>query len=616
MPPDTGTGFLARFRDWRRSRPFWGGLLVLAGGLEIIYLPLSPVSQLIAAGVVGAQSILVGFLIVILGPFIWFSPSNRTLAGVLAIIFSISSLVLSNLGGLVIGMMAGIIGGALTLAWTDQPRRSRRRRSRPGPGSGSAGSGPSATRSSDSGPSSGSSAASEDAAGSEAGVASVRPSPVPRSPSPTPTPTPTTPGPSAELRTARLSRDARFPVGRRRSAVVVVLVALSGAWSGPAVAAPSSPPSSAVTPAPPPSPSPECLAALAALPSDLLDQLLPALRQLLPGLTGLLPDLIRLLPRLPLLGGPPPPPEPTADEVRTRQLVAAQTCVLPQLLPVGPDGTPLPQLPWLPQLPLPQLPLAPPLVPPVPLLPPAPPQGTAPLLPGLPLPQIPGLTLPRLPLPPLPIPVLPRLPLPGLPLPQLPELPFPELPGLPGLPGVDPPSDAPAPPLPVEPNPDAEQTIIDADDSDLTPTVTNELTMGTLTAENLVYQGIVELPTVAGGTVRALRFTMDTLDADELRIGVPTVTGRRLDLAHAPGEHVLGVGVTLDCTSLSLSVLGVLPLTFTVDDPPPPLLALPSLFGTDVDIDLVTLKLRTLSVDADAGLSGPGTDPPPDTPRP
>lgn len=378
------------------------------------------------------------------------------------------------------------------------------------------------------------------------------------------------------------------------------------------------PPSSTASPSPP---TPDCLAALAALPSELLDQLLPGLQQLMPDLTRLLPDLAQLLPRLPLLGGPPPP-RPTADEVRTKQLVAAQTCALPQLLPVGPDGKPLPQLPWLPQLPLPQVPLLPlvpapqpptaPLVPGLPLLPNLPLPALPPLLPELPGLPLPELPLPELPLPELPLPELPRLPLPNLPIPQLPELPFPELPGLPGLPGVDPPPGAGDPPLPVEPSPDAKQTIVQAEDSEVTPTVTSTLTMATLTVESLVYQGIVELPTAAGGTVRALRFTMATIDADELRIGVPTSTGRQIDLDHVPGNHVAGTGVTLDCTSLSLTALGILPLTFTLDAPPPPLLALPSLYSTDVDIDLVTLKLQTLSVPtATTDLSGPGTDNPP-----
>ncbi|HEY0640894.1 MAG TPA: DUF6114 domain-containing protein, partial [Pseudonocardiaceae bacterium] len=117
------SGPRARFRDWRRSRPFWGGLWTLLSGLEIVYLPLSPVSDLVAAGVVGAQSILVGFLIIVMGVFVWFSPSNRMLAGILTLVFAVSSLVLSNLGGLVVGMLLGVLGGALTVSWTDRPRR-------------------------------------------------------------------------------------------------------------------------------------------------------------------------------------------------------------------------------------------------------------------------------------------------------------------------------------------------------------------------------------------------------------------------------------------------------------------------------------------------------------
>jgi hypothetical protein len=605
--PDPRPGSLgrvrARFRDWRRSRPFWGGLLTLLGGLEIVYLPLSPVSQLIAAGVVGAQSILVGFLIVVLGVFVWFSPANRTLAGVLTIIFSVSSLVLSNLGGLVVGMMAGIIGGALTVSWTDRPRRSRRGRppaSSPDPADHPA----------------------------DAGIAIITPAPPPASHRSDPGPEAATTGPGSEaVRARRPSPSPRTDPGvlrlgvrpaRRRVVVVAVLAGLGLSWSVPATAMPS------VEPAQPVEPSPECLAALADLPAGLLEHLLPGLRELVPGLAGLLPGLAPSRPtaaRSGLLGLPVPvgTPQPvvssptvplTMEELRRRQVLAGGTCRLPQLLPgdgtallPGPALPPLPELPrvTVPDLRLPGLPG----LPPVPRLPGLP-------SPGPPLPHLPGLPLPQLPLPPLPelpLPELPRLPLPELPLPQLPELPFPELPGLPGLPGVDPPPDGADPPLPVQPDPDAGQRVFPAEDGDVAPTVTSDLTMGTLSVTSLVYQGIVELPTAAGGTVRALRFTIGTLDADALRIEVPTHTGRVVGLEHLVGNHVLGTGVVLDCTSLSLTAIGVLPLTFTLDAPPPPMLALPSLYSTDVEIDLVTLRLRTLSVPtADAGIGGPGTD--------
>lgn len=121
------------FRAFRRSRPFWAGVFTILGGLEILALPLSPVASLVLLGVAGVSSIVMGLLLVVMGLFMWFSPVNRTLAGVLTIVFALTSFVTSNLGGLVVGMVLGIIGGALCLAWTDgaPPRRRRARRGAP-----------------------------------------------------------------------------------------------------------------------------------------------------------------------------------------------------------------------------------------------------------------------------------------------------------------------------------------------------------------------------------------------------------------------------------------------------------------------------------------------------
>jgi Family of unknown function (DUF6114) len=577
--------FWGRFRDWRRSRPFWGGLLTLLSGAEIVYLPLSPLNEIIAAGVAGVQSLLVGFLILVMGLFVWFSPANRLLAGVLTIIFSVSSLVLSNLGGLVVGMMLGILGGAMTIAWTDRPRGGRRR-SRPVP--------------------------AEEASVDAEPAADERP--------------------DAGIAIVEPDRPALRLLGpARRWAALVTLVALGAVAPVPAIAAPASavaapepPAPTAGAPAGVAQPTGECVAALAALPAGLVDGSLPALTALLPGLDGLLAPargLLSGLPLLPLLGAPAPEPpaEDPAEVLRQRQ-VAAQACGLPQLLPPS-DGTVAD--PFAPLVPLAQLPAQ--LVPGLAGLPPVvsgpgggqhdgsllPDLPRLPVLPSLPgLPDVPGL--PSLPsLPPLPgQPTAPELPLPGLPIPQVPRVPFPELPGLPGLPGNTTPPGTQDPPLPVAPQPAAGQRLFAADDGDVAPATVSDLTMATLNVSSLVYQGIVELPTAAGGTVQALRFHMDTIDADQLTIAIPTFTGHQVLLRHTPGQHVTGSDVTLDCTRLSLVAYGALPLTFTVDSPPPPILALPALSSTDVDIDLVTLKLGTLAVPtADATVTGDNATP-------
>lgn len=116
-----------RFRRWRGTRPFWAGLWTLLAGLELALIPLSDIGQFFSAGQVAFTAALPGVVLVIAGAFMWFSPPNRTLAGLLAMVFAVASLVLSNLGGLLIGMMLGIVGGAMAVGWTDAPRRSRGR---------------------------------------------------------------------------------------------------------------------------------------------------------------------------------------------------------------------------------------------------------------------------------------------------------------------------------------------------------------------------------------------------------------------------------------------------------------------------------------------------------
>lgn len=119
------------FARFRRGRPFWAGLFTMVGGLEILALPLSPIADLVLLGVAGISGAVIGIVLVVTGAFMWFSPPNRTLAGVLTLVFSLVSFVVSNLGGLIVGMVLGLVGGALALAWTpDGGDRAGRRRSR------------------------------------------------------------------------------------------------------------------------------------------------------------------------------------------------------------------------------------------------------------------------------------------------------------------------------------------------------------------------------------------------------------------------------------------------------------------------------------------------------
>ena len=114
----------ARWQAWRRSRPFWGGLLLILSGLELVALPLSGLlvhgglKLVIYIGIGGVFGVLIGVLLIAAATAVWFDPVHRSFYGIAGIILGIASFPASNLGGFFLGMLLAIIGGALGYAWT------------------------------------------------------------------------------------------------------------------------------------------------------------------------------------------------------------------------------------------------------------------------------------------------------------------------------------------------------------------------------------------------------------------------------------------------------------------------------------------------------------------
>jgi len=105
------------FRLWRRTRPFWGGLLVIAGAGEILSSEQGPFQIVIHIGIQGLAGYLIPVMLLLCGVLLWFNPAQRIFYSLLAIVLALGSWITSNLGGFFIGMMLGIVGGALALAW-------------------------------------------------------------------------------------------------------------------------------------------------------------------------------------------------------------------------------------------------------------------------------------------------------------------------------------------------------------------------------------------------------------------------------------------------------------------------------------------------------------------
>lgn len=107
------------FRRWRRSRPFWGGLLIALAGLEILSTTQLSLGNIqVSIGLEGLQSILIPVILITAGILIWAMPVHRIFYGVISLVVALYSLIGVNFGGFFIGMLLGIAGGSLAVAWS------------------------------------------------------------------------------------------------------------------------------------------------------------------------------------------------------------------------------------------------------------------------------------------------------------------------------------------------------------------------------------------------------------------------------------------------------------------------------------------------------------------
>jgi hypothetical protein len=111
------------FRGWRKTRPFWGGLLLILAGVEIFYsgnLNLGNIQ--IHLGLTGFKSYIIPLVVVLCGALIWATPAQRLFYGIIGTAATIYSIVSVNLGGFLIGVVLGVLGGALSIGWVPDKR--------------------------------------------------------------------------------------------------------------------------------------------------------------------------------------------------------------------------------------------------------------------------------------------------------------------------------------------------------------------------------------------------------------------------------------------------------------------------------------------------------------
>ena len=106
----------SKFRLWRHTRPFGGSILMLLSAL-ILLLPILPLLHFAFLDNVFWASILIGALLLTMALIQLFAPLYCVVTGSVGIVLSLVSFLTNNFGGFLIGMLLGVIGGALSLSW-------------------------------------------------------------------------------------------------------------------------------------------------------------------------------------------------------------------------------------------------------------------------------------------------------------------------------------------------------------------------------------------------------------------------------------------------------------------------------------------------------------------
>ncbi|MCF2570997.1 DUF6114 domain-containing protein [Brevibacterium sp. UCMA 11754] len=107
-----------RFRNWRRQRPFIGGVLAALGGIELFFSGQLDTGNLqIQFGIEGLQATVIPIALVVLGLLAIFRPTHHVFYGIIALVLAVYSLVGVNLGGFILGMLLSSIGSILVVAW-------------------------------------------------------------------------------------------------------------------------------------------------------------------------------------------------------------------------------------------------------------------------------------------------------------------------------------------------------------------------------------------------------------------------------------------------------------------------------------------------------------------
>jgi hypothetical protein len=78
----------------------------------------APVPVVTHIGVQGLAGYLIPTFLALCGALLWLNPVDRLFYSLVAIFLALGSWITSNLGGFFLGMLVGVVGGAVAFAWT------------------------------------------------------------------------------------------------------------------------------------------------------------------------------------------------------------------------------------------------------------------------------------------------------------------------------------------------------------------------------------------------------------------------------------------------------------------------------------------------------------------
>jgi hypothetical protein len=111
-----------------------------------------------------------------------------------------------------------------------------------------------------------------------------------------------------------------------------------------------------------------------------------------------------------------------------------------------------------------------------------------------------------------------------------------------------------------------------------------------LKQSGLSYDGIAEVPTKSG-TIRALKFSMSSSSSIPFELQIPSPGGHTISIKSS--DLTVSGNVTFYTTEIKGNLLGLLPVDFTPNSPPP--LVIPELFFTDATVQLVFVQSDVLT---------------------